>query len=264
MSKIMITKQNNPEKAAGLFNNWDEAVVWSCLQSVMGGVYTPDEQCPKSAMATLGDFCFLAGEPDRELVTYKPEDCHQEFIIMVPQDDAWAKLIQECYKHRCKEIKRYAIKKEKDVFDREMLQRASASLPRGFTVRMIDEEIFNLCRMNDWSRDLVSQFKDYGMYEELGLGAAVLQNGIPVSGASSYARYRDGIEIEIDTREEFRRMGLAYVCGARLILECLERNLYPSWDAHNRGSVALAEKLGYHYDCEYRAFEVYGYGGSVK
>lgn len=208
MSKIMITKQNNPEKAAGLFNNWDEAVVWSCFQSVMGGVYTPDEQCPKSAMATLGDFCFFAGEPDRE-----------------------------------------------------MLQRAAASLPRGFTVRMIDEEIFNLCRMNDWSRDLMSQFKDYGMYEELGLGAAVLQNGIPVSGASSYARYRDGIEIEIDTREEFRRMGLAYVCGARLILECLERNLYPSWDAHNRGSVALAEKLGYHYDCEYRAFEVYGYGG---
>jgi GNAT superfamily N-acetyltransferase len=80
-----------------------------------------------------------------------------------------------------------------------------------------------------------------------------------VAGASSYTRYQDGIEIEIDTREDYRRKGLAYVCGARLILECLERNLYPSWDAHNRWSVALAEKLGYHFDHEYTAFEIWGY-----
>lgn len=42
-----------------------------------------------------------------------------------------------------------------------------------------------------------------------------------------------------------------------MILECLEQNLYPSWDAHNMWSVALAEKLGYHYDHEYTAFELY-------
>jgi len=32
--------------------------------------------------------------------------------------------------------------------------------------------------------------------------------------------------------------------------------LYPSWDAHNKGSLALAEKLGYHYAYDYTAFEV--------
>ena len=49
---------------------------------------------------------------------------------------------------------------------------------------------------------------------------------------------------ETDTREDHRRKGLAYACGAKLILECLERELYPSWDAQNMWSVALAEKLG--------------------
>ena len=77
-----------------------------------------------------------------------------------------------------------------------------------------------------------------------------------VSGASSYSRYKNGIEIEIDTKAEFRQKGLAYACGAKLILECLSRNLYPSWDAQNKISVALAEKLGYHYDHEYTAYEV--------
>ena len=85
-----------------------------------------------------------------------------------------------------------------------------------------------------------------------------LYNNELVSGASSYTSYEGGIEIEIDTRKDHRRRGLAYACGARLILECLDRGLYPSWDAQNLWSVALAEKLGYHFDHEYAAFEVYG------
>lgn len=65
-----------------------------------------------------------------------------------------------------------------------------------------------------------------------------------VAGASSYSTYDKGMEIEIDTREDHRRKGLAYVCGAKLILEGLEKVLYPSWDAQNKWSVALAQKLG--------------------
>lgn len=70
-----------------------------------------------------------------------------------------------------------------------------------------------------------------------------------------------GIEIEIDTKEEHRRQGLAYACGAKLILECLNKGWYPSWDAQNKWSVALAEKLGYHFSHEYPAYEV---GNSVS
>ena len=69
---------------------------------------------------------------------------------------------------------------------------------------------------------------------------------MPVAGAGSYCVYRGGIEIEIDTRADHRRKGLAAACGARLILECLDRGLYPSWDAIDLRSAVLAEKLGYH------------------
>ena len=89
------------------------------------------------------------------------------------------------------------------------------------------------------------------------MGVVILKDGEPVSGASSYSSYNDGIEIEIDTKEEYRRQGLAYICAAALIVECLKRGKYPSWDAQNLWSVALAEKLGYHFDKEYTAYEVY-------
>lgn len=37
-------------------------------------------------------------------------------------------------------------------------------------------------------------------------------------------------------------------------MEWLERGLYPSWDAANKGSLTLAEKLGYNFDKEYVAY----------
>ena len=62
----------------------------------------------------------------------------------------------------------------------------------------------------------------------------------------------------MDTREQDRRKHLATACSAALILECLDRGLYPSWDAHNLNSVHLAEKLGYEFSHEYAAYEVSG------
>lgn len=255
----MIMKLDYPDKATPLFNNWQETLIWSCLQNIMGEIYVDNDSQPLSAMAIIADFCFYAGVPNKELVLYKPKESIRDFIIMVPQNDAWAELIEKAYGEKAKEITRYAIKKEPKVFDRDKLHIAIQSLAPEYTLKMIDEDMYKLCMSNDWSSDLVSNYQDYHDYKERGLGAVILKDGMLVSGASSYTRYLDGIEIEIDTKKEYRRQGLAYVCGAKLILECLDRNLYPSWDAHNKWSVALAEKLGYHYDHDYRAYEIYGY-----
>ncbi len=255
----MVRLIDNGKKAEQLFSDWQETLIWSCLQNIMGNMYGDSLENPLSVMAVLGDFCFFAGLPKEELVLYKPKEYLKDFIIMVPQDELWAEMIEKVYGDKAKRVIRYAIKKEQNVFDKEKLHNVILSLDTEYTIRMIDEDIYNLCRSSDWSMDLVSQFDDYEMYKKLGIGVAILKDGILVSGASSYSRYRDGIEIEIDTREDYRRKGLAYICGAKLILECLERKLYPSWDAQNKWSVALAEKLGYHFDHEYLAYEIYGY-----
>ncbi|MEY8426522.1 GNAT family N-acetyltransferase [Lachnospiraceae bacterium 46-15] len=252
----MVFELRQAEKAAALFEGWQETLIWSCLQGVMGKIYVDSLEEPVSAMAALGDFCFLAGKCDREFVLYKPEQGRRDFMIMVPQGRDWGDLIEECYGEKAKRVVRYAIKKEPDVFDREALQAAVDGLPDGYTLKMIDEELFWYCREIAWCRDWVLQYEDFAAYQKHGLGAVIVKEGEPVSGASSYSGYMGGIEIEIDTREDYRRKGLAYICGAKLILECLKRGWYPSWDAQNKWSVGLAEKLGYHLDYEYAAYEV--------
>lgn len=245
-----------------MFHDWNETLIWSCLQGIMGEIYTNSTE--DAAMAILGDFAFYAGNPSEELIRFKPESCKQDFIIMVPQNDAWAGLIETCYGDKAKKVTRYAVKKEKDIFDAEKLEQAVLNLPDGYELKMLGEQEYKMCLNNEWAKDLVSQYKDYDTYRELGLGAVVLKDGELAAGASSYSTYSEGIEIQIDTRVDQRRKGLAYACGAKLILECLRRGLYPSWDAQNTWSAALAEKLGYHFSHEYIAYEISGYDGCVE
>lgn len=252
----MICEIDDRDCVADIFGVWKESIIWSCLQGVMGDIYADDRHNPASAMAILGDFCFFAGVPSRELIAFKPEWYRQDFIIAVPQNRQWAEEIERYYGGKAKKVVRYAMKKERDIFDRNKLEDMVKMLPPEYKVRLIDKEIFDYCKKGDWCKDLVSQFSDYSSYQKIGLGVVIMKERIPVSGASSYSAYHDGIEIEIDTKMEYRRKGLASICGAKLILECLERGLYPSWDAQNLWSLALAEKLGYHFDYEYDAYEI--------
>lgn len=252
----MVIHKKPDKKAAALFHPWQETLIWSCLQGIMGKIYVNAVENPVSGMALLGDFCFLAGKPEQAFVRQAPQIEQKDFLIIVPQHEGWSDLIEGCFQKNAKKVVRYALKKEPDVFCKEKLQAAVNSLPDGYTLKMIDETLFWHCRKSAWSRDWTAQYADYQQYQAYGLGVVAEKDGEPVSGASSYSGYNGGIEIEIDTREDYRRKGLAYACGAGLILECLKRGWYPSWDAQNKWSLALAEKLGYHFDREYTAYEV--------
>ena len=246
----MIYEIDDTSKVKALFEGWEETLIYSCLQQVMGKIYVTDLENPKSAFAFVGCFGFFAGEPDRELVSNKPEG----FVIMVPQNAQWAVLIEECFED-AKKVTRYAIKKD-TKFDVDKLQKEIDKLPDGYELKKIDSEIYDKCLEKRETVDFVSAFGSKERYLQIGRGMVITKNDEIVSGASSYTRYNEGIEIEVDTVESERRKHLATVVCAALILDCLQEGLYPSWDAQNMNSVHLAEKLGYKFAREYMAYEV--------
>lgn len=246
----MVCTLNDTAKAAPLFEGWEETLIYSCLQKVMGKIYVTDLDNPKSAFAFVGCFGFYAGQPDRELVRNKPKG----FVIVVPQNEEWAALIEECCPS-AKRVTRYAIRKD-TKFDRSALHREVSRLPEGYELKKIDSNIYDLCLQNPVARDFVSAFDGKEHYLQMGRGMVILKDGQIVAGASSYTRYLEGIEIEVDTVESERRKHLATAACAALILNCLNEGLYPSWDAQNWNSVCLAQKLGYVFDHEYTAYEL--------
>lgn len=246
----MIYRLQDTDKVKEIYAGWQETLIYSCLQNVMGQIFVTDLEKPKSALAFVGCFGFYGGEPDKELVTGRPEGLQ----IMVPQNETWGRLIEECCP-LAKPVVRYAIKKD-TKFDTKYLEGLVSRLPEGYELSKITSEIYDKCLLNAATADFVSSFENKEHFLQMGRGTVILKNGEVVSGASSYTRYLEGIEIEVDTIESERRNHLATAACAALILNCLEEGLYPSWDAQNLNSVHLAEKLGYEFDHEYRAYEV--------
>ncbi|MDD7739128.1 MAG: GNAT family N-acetyltransferase [Fusicatenibacter sp.] len=248
----MVYEIKATEKVKVLFDGWEETMIRSCLQNVMGKIYVTDLEIPKSAFAYVGCFGVFVGEPDRELVMNKPDG----FVILTPQDEAWAKLIEECVPS-AKRTVRYAIKKD-TKFDVEALKGEIRKLPAGYEIRQIDSALYDQCLKSPVTVDFVSSFENKEQFLKMGRGMVIMKDEEIVSGASSFARYQEGIEIEVDTVEAERRKHLATIACSALILKCLEEGLYPSWDAQNMNSVRLAEKLGYEFDHEYVVYEFMG------
>lgn len=241
-------------KATIFFEGWNEALIWSCLDGYMGRLTLDDSNNPTAAMIDIGDFCFFAGEPQTVLLS-----CINQAKLLIPRDKPWESLIESYYGDKVRKLLRYAIKKEKNIFDRKKLDsyvRSISNLGEAYELKMIDREIFESTKIERWSVDLCSQFENFEFFETMAFGAVILHNGELVSGASPYAVYKGGIEIEVDTKPEYRNRGLATICSARLMLECINKGIYPSWDAHDLRSVALAEKLGYHLDSSYVTYEL--------
>jgi len=233
------------DKIAPLFSGWDETLIRSFLQGHMGYAIADGAEPPASAQIVIGDFCFFAGAPNDALAARAAS------AEIVPQNEEWCACLEHVWGERVNKRLRYAIKKEPEVFDAERLKSFTRRLPIGFSLRPFNEALCAQSHRERWSKDFCALFESDADFLSRGLGMAVVFDGQLVSGASSYCVFDGGIEIEIDTKPEFRERGFATACGAALMLACLERGLYPSWDAYDLRSVALAEKLGYHMDHPY-------------
>lgn len=252
------------QRVAPLFANWEETLIWSALEGEMGCFWTLGGAAPKAALCENADFLFLAGaadEPETRLLLerWKAERAGQ-FIILAPKDVQCAGLIEEVFAGNSKAAQRIAFHKGGEAFDRKRLAAFAHALPQRAVLRRFDKELYALALQEDWSRDFCSQFASAEDYLKRGLGFAALYEDRLIGGASSYTRYSDGIEIQVETRADWQRRGVALACCAALILACIDQHLYPSWDAANEASASLAKKLGYREAAPYAVWELYGKG----
>jgi hypothetical protein len=132
---IVLTEEAARKRVAPLFANWEETLIWTALEGMMGQVLVLDgaKAAPKAAICQTGDFVFLAGDasvPEAELLLLAMKKKLQDhFAILTPQDDRWATLIQRAFGQEAKAGERYAIWKDASVFDRAHLQQVAQRLP---------------------------------------------------------------------------------------------------------------------------------------
>ena len=61
----MIEKLKDPSRAGELFKGWQETMIWSCLQNVMGEIYGDHPSIQAVRQQFSGTFPFLQGSPGK-------------------------------------------------------------------------------------------------------------------------------------------------------------------------------------------------------
>lgn len=241
-----------------LCENSKEVLVQGAVEGDMGQVWVPVLENPGYCLIHHGDFSFLVGiaPNSRESLELKEqllESCSRDFIT--PSDKRWGAWLDENFAGEFRLIARYALKKDKHNFETEKLLRYVSQVPKEIKIKKIDEKIYELVLKEEWSRDFCSSFQDADRFLADGLGYVAMKGSKVLSGCSAYGSSEGMMEVQVETRKDCQRKGLGLACSAKFILECLERGIYPNWDAANIQSVGLAEKLGYVFDREYIVYQ---------
>lgn len=243
------------KKLIPIFEGMNDTIILSCLQGHMGEVYVDNIDTPTAAVLIVGSFVIVSGDINSggsdELLLNIPQ-----YSLVVTNTEEWKNKIEKVYDGRYEKFNRYSFIKDAKYLDYNYIKSLISKLPAEYELRKIDEEITKTEFFIKHSDDFTEQFESTDDFLKRGFGYCILHGEKAVCCATSYSIYDGGIEIEIDTDREYRRKGLATVASAALIIDCLDKGVYPSWDAANLTSIALAQKLGYVMDKAYDTYYI--------
>ena len=230
----------------------------ACIEGKMGRAWVDNKEKPIIAIVVVADICYLLGNITSNNVKFTLDELLEKCSgkVIVTYDNSWISIIESLDSNRLRRFSRYSTKKELDVFEESLLNSYINKIGSEFYINRIDESLYFKVLEDDFMADCCSNYSSVEEFLKNGLGYAIVHNGEIISAASSYSYCEGSIDITIGTKYEYRRKGLAIAVASKLILDCIEKNIYPRWDAANLQSVALATKLGYNFDKEYEVFSI--------
>lgn len=243
------------EKLKPMFEYADDSTLDSFFEGVLGNAYSDSIDCPKSAVINVGDFFFVAGEPiiAEQVIKLAGDNRYATFI---PDRPEWFEALNSHGK-KLLFLERYHTSLPENGFDVNALEKITKGIENypDLILEPIDEKYYKKALQEDWSSPFVSNFKDYDEFNKHGFGFVITKDSEIVCGTSCFSYYKDGVEIEVSTREDFRRQGLAKITSAAFILECINRGVTPHWDARNKASLAISKNMGFIFKDKYISFE---------
>lgn len=246
---------NVRKKLVPMFDKIDSTMLLSYLQGHMGTAWVDNLENPTVAQITVGIFVFYAGNPNtkeaEELLFNLPE-----FTLVIVDSDEWKERIETVHNGSFEKFQRHRFEKNPEHMDRKHIQNLISLLPEGYKIKKVDKNIAKKSSFQELSEDFISQFDSIDDFVNRGVGYAILYQGKVVSAATSFSIYDEGVEIEVASHPDHKRKGLATIVSSALILDCIDRGKYPSWDGANSESVELAKKLGYVFKESYDTYYI--------
>ena len=141
--------------------------------------------------------------------------------------------------------------KDNQKFNINKLQNFIDSLNNKYTLKKIDNQIYEIIKNTDSFCTNLSMSKNY---EQNGIGFVCMEENKIVGVITSDLVYKNAVELNIKVNPDKRREGIGSALYAIFIFECLKKNIYPVVDAGNLTGLYLALKAGYEKKSEYNVY----------
>ncbi|MBS5933347.1 MAG: GNAT family N-acetyltransferase [Clostridiales bacterium] len=188
--------------------------------------------------------------------TYEPNQ-RSFYLIIAKETCNWITVLDSFHERNpdIQKRERFSFIFNHNFYQKSILENNITVLPEGFSYFEIQSEHLlglsgRVIPSYSWdnNNDFFNFGKGFGIYD-------VTKNRIASTSFSS--GIGDGkIDIGIETQPDYRRMGFATLCAARMVRYVLEIGMLPDWgcDTMNQGSASTAIKIGFEKSTTYSVY----------
>lgn len=188
--------------------------------------------------------------------TYEPNQ-RSFYLIVAKEACNWITVLDSFHERNpdIQKRERFSFIFNYNSYQKSILDNNITVLPEGFSYFEIQSEHLlglsgRVIPSYSWdnNNDFFNFGKGFGIYD-------VTKNRIVCTSFSS--GIGDGkIDIGIETQPDYRRMGFATLCAARMVRYVLENGMLPDWgcDTMNQGSASTAIKIGFEKSTSYSVY----------
>ncbi len=249
------------KRVANLIKSDNDLSVFSVIHNRMpGNIFVNDIDQPTSTLIRTSECNLIAGRIDNEEFNAKISDELDFWDPVIPDTQEWEKQVPLVHKNRF--IRKYTRCHYFLVREKFIDSNNNRLLPNGFIIEQVNLEFLRNNKFKN-SEQLLQAIEDWKSDEDFikyGGGSYVRNNDEIVSYSLWDCSYLNQVEIGIHTTENYRKKGFGIIAAAETVRTCFEKGYTKiRWTCvqANKGSKAIAKKLGFELKGVYSAFSSY-------
>ncbi|EQB87882.1 GNAT superfamily N-acetyltransferase [Clostridium punense] len=253
----MIKLNNNEfKKITQLVKLQDELSVFSVISGENpGDIYVNNADNPTVALIKTSECNLIAGSVDDEVFNSEIASELDFWEPLTPDSNEWLDKIPTVHKNSF--VKKY--KRRHYVLTKNEFIECKYTLGQGYILEKVNLSLLrkstfeNLEHVLEWAEN----FGDDENFEKYGSGYMIHNDKTIVSWSMSDCRFKKEIAIGIHTDDRYRKNGFAKIVVAATVKECFNKGydkIHWLCVDSNKGSRAIAEKLGFKFVNHYYSF----------
>ncbi|SHO51553.1 GNAT family N-acetyltransferase [Anaerocolumna xylanovorans] len=250
---------NDFNKVIQLVKSQNELSVLSVIKGAMPGeIYVNSIDNPTAALIRTCECNLIAGNSNDANFNSEVSMVLDFWDPLTPDSSEWIDLIPTIHKNPF--IRKY--KRRHYILSVDDFKECKETLKDGFILEKVDIDLLrqrnyeNSEKLLEWTAD----WGDDAKFQKYGAGYFIHNGKVIVSWSLSDCSFDKKITIGIHTDERYRKNGFGKTVVSAVVKDCFTKGYEKiNWLCvdTNKGSIALAEKLGFKYNNNYYAFSTY-------